>query len=111
MKNSVRLREEVSDLKARFVGSGQIAARMYEKNDGSNEISRIWSEWLGKKFSNDEDKVKVLDHDFGAQKRVWGFHFPSQSGEPVEEKVLPLKVNKRGSSKSSCNNLEPCKLI
>ncbi|KAJ6383478.1 hypothetical protein OIU78_026880 [Salix suchowensis] len=21
-----------------------------------------------------------------------GFHFPSQSGEPVEEKVLPLKV-------------------
>uniref|UniRef100_A0A6N2M3E2 Uncharacterized protein n=1 Tax=Salix viminalis TaxID=40686 RepID=A0A6N2M3E2_SALVM len=62
---SVRLKEEVSDLKARFVGSGQIAARMYEKNDGSNEISRIWCEWLGKKCSNDEDKVKVLDHDFG----------------------------------------------
>lgn len=62
---SVRLKEEVSDLKARHVGSGQIAARMYEKKDGSNEISRIWCEWLGKKSSNDEDKVKVLDHDFG----------------------------------------------
>ncbi|KAJ6693250.1 hypothetical protein OIU85_004054, partial [Salix viminalis] len=45
---SVPLKEEVSDLKARFVGSGQIAARMYEENDGSNEISRIWCEWLGK---------------------------------------------------------------
>uniref|UniRef100_A0A3N7FWN9 C2H2-type domain-containing protein n=1 Tax=Populus trichocarpa TaxID=3694 RepID=A0A3N7FWN9_POPTR len=62
---SVRLKEEVSDLKATLVGSGQIAARMYEKKDGSNEISRIWCEWLGKKSSNDEDKVKVLDHDFG----------------------------------------------
>jgi hypothetical protein len=62
---SVRLKEEVSDLKATLVGSGQIAARMYEKKDGSNGISRIWCEWLGKKSSNDEDKVKVLDHDFG----------------------------------------------
>ncbi|CAK7349807.1 unnamed protein product [Dovyalis caffra] len=61
---SVRLKEDVSDLKVRFMGSGQIAARMYEKNDGSNEIGRIWCQWLGKKSSTDEDKVKVLDHDF-----------------------------------------------
>ncbi|KAF9670818.1 hypothetical protein SADUNF_Sadunf13G0108300 [Salix dunnii] len=53
-------------LKEKFVGSGQIAAAMYEKKNGSNEISTIWCEWLGKKCSNDEDKVKVLDHDFGA---------------------------------------------
>ncbi|KAJ6379280.1 hypothetical protein OIU76_015990 [Salix suchowensis] len=39
----------------------EIAARMYEKN----EISRIWCEWLGKKGSNDDDKVRVLDYDFG----------------------------------------------
>ncbi|KAJ6763866.1 ACYL-UDP-N-ACETYLGLUCOSAMINE O-ACYLTRANSFERASE [Salix purpurea] len=38
---------------------------MYEKNDGLNEISRIWCEWLGKKCSNDDDKVRVLDYDFG----------------------------------------------
>ncbi|KAJ6693243.1 hypothetical protein OIU85_004047 [Salix viminalis] len=44
----------------------QIAARMYEKNDGSNEISRIWCEWLGEQCSNDDDKVEVFDHDFGA---------------------------------------------
>ncbi|KAJ6360860.1 hypothetical protein OIU77_004810 [Salix suchowensis] len=40
---SVPLKEEVSDLKA-----------------------RIWCEWLGGKCSNDDDKVEVLDHDFGA---------------------------------------------
>ncbi|KAF9670795.1 hypothetical protein SADUNF_Sadunf13G0105900 [Salix dunnii] len=122
--NSVRFKEEVSDLKARFVGSGQIAARMYEKSDGSNEISRIWCEWLGKKFSNDEDKgtgvniegdefekpltplsemfkykIKVSEGHRGWMKNPeilencsTGFHFPSQSGEPVQEKVLPLKV-------------------
>ncbi|KAJ6348994.1 hypothetical protein OIU77_006556 [Salix suchowensis] len=61
---NVRLYEEVSDLKVRFMGSGRIAVRIYEKDDGSNEISRIWCEWLGKRSSNDEERIGVLDHDF-----------------------------------------------
>ncbi|KAJ6421979.1 hypothetical protein OIU84_027006 [Salix udensis] len=61
---NVRLYEEVSGLKVRFMGSGRIAVRIYEKDDGSNEISRIWCEWLGKWSSNDEERIGVLDHDF-----------------------------------------------
>ncbi|WCJ30721.1 hypothetical protein M5689_012261 [Euphorbia peplus] len=60
----VVVKDEISNLKARFVGSAQIAARFSEKGKVSNEISRIWCEWLGENSSDDEDKVKVSDHDF-----------------------------------------------
>ncbi|KDP24143.1 hypothetical protein JCGZ_25800 [Jatropha curcas] len=60
----VLVKEEISELKVRFVGSAQIAARFYEKANESNEISRIWCEWLGESSPCDEGMVKVLDHDF-----------------------------------------------
>ncbi|KAF2283477.1 hypothetical protein GH714_009344 [Hevea brasiliensis] len=60
----VLVKDEISDLKARFVGSGQIAARFCEKDGNICEISRIWCEWLGENNPVDEDKVKVLDHEF-----------------------------------------------
>uniref|UniRef100_A0A2P2J9F5 Uncharacterized protein MANES_13G147300 n=1 Tax=Rhizophora mucronata TaxID=61149 RepID=A0A2P2J9F5_RHIMU len=60
----VLIKDEVSDLKVRFVGHGQIAARFCGKGDISSEISRIWCEWLGKEDLGNDDKVRVLDHDF-----------------------------------------------
>ncbi|CAN0915003.1 hypothetical protein LINGRAHAP2_LOCUS28877 [Linum grandiflorum] len=46
----VLIKEEISDLKARFIGTGQIAARFCKKD----EISRIWCEWLGERGSETE---------------------------------------------------------
>lgn len=60
----VLVKDGISDLKVRFMGSGQIAARFHEKEGGQNGISRIWCEWLGQKDSGGEDVVKVLDHEF-----------------------------------------------
>ncbi|KAJ9170963.1 hypothetical protein P3X46_019021 [Hevea brasiliensis] len=60
----VLVRDEISNLKARFVGSGQIAARFCEKDGSINEISRIWCEWLGENSPVHDDKVEVLDHEF-----------------------------------------------
>ncbi|XP_065874029.1 uncharacterized protein [Euphorbia lathyris] len=61
---NVVVKDEISNLKARFVGSGQIAARFTKKGKASTEIIRIWCEWLGVNSSDDEDNVKVPEHDF-----------------------------------------------
>ncbi|KAG8641438.1 uncharacterized protein LOC110629991 [Manihot esculenta] len=60
----VLVKDEICNLKTRFVGSGQIAARFCEKDGNVDEIIRIWCEWLGENSSGHEDKVKVLDHEF-----------------------------------------------
>ncbi|CAN1231313.1 hypothetical protein LINPERPRIM_LOCUS3412 [Linum perenne] len=56
----VLVKEEISDLKVRFIGTGKIAARFCKKDDGLNEIGRIWCEWLGKRGSETE----VVEHEF-----------------------------------------------
>ncbi|CAL1406592.1 unnamed protein product [Linum trigynum] len=56
----VLIKEEVSDLKVRFIGDGLIAARFRNKDEVSDEISRIWCEWLGKKGN----ESKTVEHDF-----------------------------------------------
>ncbi|TXG55170.1 hypothetical protein EZV62_020426 [Acer yangbiense] len=62
--SGVLVKDEIADLKVRFIGLGQIAARVLEKDDVSSGISRIWCEWLGKKFPRDEDVAEIPDHDF-----------------------------------------------
>ncbi|XP_048232992.1 uncharacterized protein LOC8262080 isoform X2 [Ricinus communis] len=60
----VLVKDDISDLQARFMGYGRIGARLIEKDGNSNDISRIWCEWLGKNTPCDLDKAKVLDHEF-----------------------------------------------
>uniref|UniRef100_A0A5B7AZC3 C2H2-type domain-containing protein n=1 Tax=Davidia involucrata TaxID=16924 RepID=A0A5B7AZC3_DAVIN len=57
-------KDEILDLEVRFMGVGQIAARIFEKDGVLNGISRIWCEWLGKKDSGNEDTLMVQEHDF-----------------------------------------------
>ncbi|KAJ8763801.1 hypothetical protein K2173_003583 [Erythroxylum novogranatense] len=61
---TVLFKDEIIDLKAKFIGSAKITAR-FSGNDGIfNEVIRIWCEWLGKDNSGNEEKDNVLDHDF-----------------------------------------------
>ncbi|KAL5797589.1 hypothetical protein ACOSQ2_002409 [Xanthoceras sorbifolium] len=62
--SGVLVKDEIADLKVRFIGLGQIAVREIEKDDGSSVISRIWCEWLGKKFPSNEVVAEIPDHDF-----------------------------------------------
>lgn len=69
----VFLKDEIVDLRVKFTGLGQIASRMIQKDEGSVEISRIWCEWLGKKDPEDEDMVKIPDHDFAIVTFVYNY--------------------------------------
>ncbi|EOX99406.1 Uncharacterized protein TCM_008091 isoform 1 [Theobroma cacao] len=60
----VLIKDEISDLKVRFIGFGKIAARFCEKDGVLNEISRIWCEWLGKEVPRNDDKLKAPKHGF-----------------------------------------------
>lgn len=61
----VLIKEEISNLKLTYVGTGQIGARILEKNGDSKGMSRIWCEWFGKKDIADEDIFNVPQHGFG----------------------------------------------
>uniref|UniRef100_A0A7C9AL95 C2H2-type domain-containing protein n=1 Tax=Opuntia streptacantha TaxID=393608 RepID=A0A7C9AL95_OPUST len=50
-------KEEVSDLRVRIMGYGQVSARFSEKDGIRNGMQRIWCEWLGKKAVGDDDKM------------------------------------------------------
>ncbi|XP_024023416.1 uncharacterized protein LOC21394829 [Morus notabilis] len=60
----VRAGDEIANVEVREVGYGLISVRFREKDGVSNDISRIWCEWLGKKTIEDEDFLKVPEHDF-----------------------------------------------
>ncbi|KAL3509387.1 hypothetical protein ACH5RR_028788 [Cinchona calisaya] len=60
----VLCKDEVSALQVTYLGVGQIAARLCEKDGILNEIRRIWCEWLGRKDCDSEDTLMVLEHDF-----------------------------------------------
>ncbi|KAA8526394.1 hypothetical protein F0562_008403 [Nyssa sinensis] len=64
-------KDEISNLEVRFMGVGKIAARLCERDEVSNGISRIWCEWLGKKDSGDEDMVQ--EHDFAVVTFAYNF--------------------------------------
>ncbi|OVA00582.1 hypothetical protein BVC80_9087g81 [Macleaya cordata] len=55
---------EISDLEVKFVGFGEIAARICEDDKSPNgSISSIWCAWLGKE--NSQDGNVIPDYDFG----------------------------------------------
>lgn len=60
----VLIKDEISDIKVRELGYGQIAARFTEKDGILSGVSRIWCEWLGKVNIGLENKVKVPGHDY-----------------------------------------------
>ncbi|KAL6286580.1 hypothetical protein ACE6H2_010970 [Prunus campanulata] len=61
---SILVRDDVTDIEAKKVGLGQIAARFLEKDKVSKGIGRIWCEWLGKKAIGNEHHFKVPEHNF-----------------------------------------------
>lgn len=67
-------KEEVSDLVVRQIGVGRIAARMSEENGVSNEIRKIWCEWLVNKDSANEDPDLVLEHDFAVVSFAYNYN-------------------------------------
>ncbi|KAI3892189.1 hypothetical protein MKW92_012002 [Papaver armeniacum] len=52
--------DQLSDLKIKFIGFGEIAARICEK-DGNRSIRTIWCEWLGENSGHGNN---VPDNDF-----------------------------------------------
>ncbi|XP_010526515.1 PREDICTED: uncharacterized protein LOC104804061 [Tarenaya hassleriana] len=59
------IKERTVDLEARFIGVGQLAARLSEKEGSPTQIVKIWCEWLGKEdLSDEEEKAAVPEHDF-----------------------------------------------
>ncbi|GKV36730.1 hypothetical protein SLEP1_g44829 [Rubroshorea leprosula] len=125
----VLVKDEISDLKVKFFGFGQIAARFCEKDDISNGISRIWCEWLGKKDSHNEDKVKVKTpkHEFAIVTFAYNFDLGRKgllddvklllsSGSPAElenSEGINRKRKKSFSdpedtSESLCNQYDSC---
>ncbi|XP_054813837.1 uncharacterized protein LOC129314418 [Prosopis cineraria] len=58
------IRDKTSDLQAREVGLGKIAARFFEKDGGLNGIRRIWCEWLGKDTDGHQVGSVVPEHNF-----------------------------------------------
>ncbi|KAL0328175.1 UNVERIFIED_CONTAM: hypothetical protein Scaly_2250100 [Sesamum calycinum] len=61
---SVLQKDEVSDLVVKHMGIGRIGARFSEMNGVSNEIRKIWCEWLGNKGVANDDINVVPEHDF-----------------------------------------------
>lgn len=58
-------KEQVSDLRVKLMGYGQISARFWEKDGVGSGIQRIWCEWLGKKGSkHDEINATIPSLDF-----------------------------------------------
>lgn len=49
----VLLKEEVGNLKTRFIGYGHIGARVQESGEGPRSVTRIWCAWLGQEASDD----------------------------------------------------------
>lgn len=60
----VLIKDEISDIKVRVLGYGQIAARFTEKDGTLSGVSKIWCEWLGKVNVGLENKVKVPVHEY-----------------------------------------------
>lgn len=60
----VRIWNEISAIEVHEAGFGQIAARFHEKDKVLTGISRIWCDWLGKRSPENEDMLKVSEHDF-----------------------------------------------
>ncbi|KAG8364705.1 hypothetical protein BUALT_Bualt18G0026400 [Buddleja alternifolia] len=61
---AVLQKDEVSDLVVRKMGVGLIGARFTEKDGVSNEIRKIWCEWIGSKDIANENMDVVPEHDF-----------------------------------------------
>ncbi|KAM6581730.1 hypothetical protein CsatA_005504 [Cannabis sativa] len=60
----VRVGNEITNVKVREVGYGLVAARFQETGSMSEELTRIWCEWLGKNNLVNEGSFIVPEHDF-----------------------------------------------
>ncbi|XP_057955777.1 uncharacterized protein LOC131149388 [Malania oleifera] len=103
----VLFRDEISDLGARFVGFGQISAKLCEKDGILKGMSRIWCEWLGKKDLADQDLFIIPEHEYAVvifsysydlgRKSLFDdvkFLLPSNSPTEIESDELPRKKRK-----------------
>ncbi|XP_077241760.1 acyl-UDP-N-acetylglucosamine O-acyltransferase [Tasmannia lanceolata] len=60
----VLINDEVSILGIKFLGVGHIASRIFETNEISEKVNRIWCAWLGEGESGDGDMFLAPDSDF-----------------------------------------------
>ncbi|KAL5581795.1 hypothetical protein UlMin_014237 [Ulmus minor] len=70
----VRVRGEMTEVEGREVGFGLISARFCENDGLSSGISRIWCEWLGKNAFENEELLKVPEHDFAVVTFSYNFN-------------------------------------
>ncbi|CAO2814460.1 unnamed protein product [Amaranthus hypochondriacus] len=58
-------KDDVSDLRVRLIGYGQVSARLLERDGVQTGIQRIWCEWLGKNgCAKNEVDFSLPSHDF-----------------------------------------------
>ncbi|CAN1231305.1 hypothetical protein LINPERPRIM_LOCUS3412 [Linum perenne] len=93
----VLVKEEISDLKVRFIGTGKIAARFCKKDDGLNEIGRIWCEWLGKRGSETE----VVEHEFAVVTFSYNYNLARKGLLDDVKLLLEDRVESNGKRKKS----------
>ena len=82
----LQIGEETVDVKVRDVGFGKIAARFLEKDNVLIGIRRIWCEWLGQENNDQQDDVKVPEHDFA----LVIFPYNCELGRSFDEEVKSL---------------------
>ncbi|CAA3016254.1 uncharacterized protein LOC111412042 [Olea europaea var. sylvestris] len=94
-------KEEVSDLVVRQMGVGRIAARICEKDVVSNEIRRIWCEWLVNKDSAKEDTYLVPEHDFAVVAFAYNYNLGRKALLGDIRYLLPSRLNSEGEYSGS----------
>ncbi|KAH9616425.1 hypothetical protein KSS87_005517 [Heliosperma pusillum] len=58
-------KDDISDLRVRLGGYGQITSRVLRRDEVNIGMQRIWCEWLGKRNSDaDEIHSRISSHDF-----------------------------------------------
>ncbi|KZV45575.1 hypothetical protein F511_27185 [Dorcoceras hygrometricum] len=86
---SVLQKDEVSNLVVRHMGVGRIGARFSKKDVVSDEIRKIWCEWLGNKELSCEDIGSVPDHDFSVVTFAYNYNLGRKGLLDEFRKFLP----------------------
>lgn len=86
---SVLQKDEVSNLIVRHMGVGRIGARFSKKDGVSDEIRRVWCEWLGNKELPNENISTVPDHDFSVVTFAYNYDLGRKGLLDDFRKLLP----------------------
>ncbi|CAA0808836.1 Unknown protein [Striga hermonthica] len=100
---AVLQKDEVSDLMVKHMGVGQIGARFCKKEGITNDIHRIWCEWLGDIEFTPEDTNVVPEHEFAVVTFSYNYNLGRKGVLDCFRNLLPSsphsEVEDSGSSR------------